>query len=225
MRVPTLLPFAALLLAAPLAAQDGHDDDHSAAGHEMAHAAELPAGWQLRLDKAEENAADVSFRAMEPGWHVTTGPAAILWSPDVEASGAYRVEAKIHLMRPSEHPEGFGVILGGSNLSGDDQDYLYFLIRQDGRYLVKHRAGAETHTVIPWTESEAVIVGSEDGSVANTLAVEVTDTEMAFFVNDQEVQRIPRPEYARLDGVVGLRVNHKLDVHVESLAVAPLGGE
>lgn len=224
MRMQTRFTLAALLLATPLAAQDDHGDDHAAAP-DTELAAELPPGWNVRLDKADESPADVAFRAMQPGWHVTTGPAAILWSQEHVASGEYRVESKIHLMSPSQHPEGFGVILGGSNLAADDQDYLYFLIRQDGRYLVKHRAGDETHTVIPWTESDAVMRGSEGGSVANTLAVEVTDAELAFFVNGQEVQRIPRPAYARLDGIVGLRVNHRLDVHVESLSIAPLEGE
>ena len=149
----------------------------------------------------------------------------ILWSPENTAEGAYRAEAKIPLMKPSAHAEAFGLFVGGSDLDGPGQDYLYFLIRQDGRYLVKHRAGEETHTIVPWTESPAVLKGSEDGSVANTLAVEVTAEEMAFLVNGQEVQRMPRPEYAQLDGIVGLRVNHRLDLHVESLAITPIEGE
>ncbi len=223
MRTHARLTLAALLLAAPLTAQD--DGNERAATPDADPAAELPAGWHMRLDKPGDRPADVSFRAMAPGWHVTTGPAAILWSGERVASGSYRVESKIHLTAPSQHPEGFGVILGGSDLAADDQDYLYFLIRQDGRYLVKHRAGDETHTVIPWTESDAVMRGSEAGSVANTLAVEVTDAELAFFVNGQEVQRIARPDYADLDGIVGLRVNHHLDVHIESLSVTPLEGE
>ncbi|HSM35713.1 MAG TPA: hypothetical protein VK837_04875 [Longimicrobiales bacterium] len=214
---------ATFLVAAPASAQEDHDDDHAHAAHE-AHV-ELPDGWQIRLDRAQDHAADVSFRTMEPGWHVTTGPATILWSPEYEASGAYRAEAKIHLMQPSAHPEGFGIIVGGSDLDAPGQDYLYFLIRQDGRYIVKHRAGDETHTIVPWTESAAVMPGSEEGSVANVLAVEVTAEEMAFLINGQEVQRVPRPEYARLDGVVGLRINHRLDVHVESLSVEPLASE
>jgi len=210
----------ALLIAAPLLAQDDHDGDHAAA-HE---AAELPAGWHIRLDRAAEDAAQVSFRTMEPGWHITTGPAAILWSPEYGAEGEYRVEAKIHLMKPSAHAEGYGIILGGSDLSGAGQDYIYFLVRQDGRYIVKHRGGEETHTIVPWTESEAVMPGSEEGSVANALAVEVTADELAFVINGQEVQRIARPDYARLDGLVGLRINHHLDVHVESLEVSDLAG-
>jgi hypothetical protein len=214
---------AAVFVAAPAAAQEDHDDDHTPTAHETA--AELPAGWHLRLDREQDHAVDVSFRPMEPGWHVTTGPAAIMWSPEYEASGAYRAEAKIHLMKPSEHAEAFGIFFGGSNLDAPTQDYMYFLIRQDGRYLVKHRAGEETHTIVPWTESDAVVKGSEEGSVANVLAVEVSADELAFTINGQEVQRIPRPEYAQLDGIVGLRVNHRLDVNVESLAVDALDSE
>ncbi|MEN8376023.1 MAG: hypothetical protein ABFS34_11285 [Gemmatimonadota bacterium] len=221
MRVPASLPIIlALLIAVPVSAQDDQDDDDDQAQSE--EAVELPPGWSLRLDKPGEQAADVSLRLMEPGWHVTTGPAAIMWSDAHHASGAYRVESKIHLTRPSRRAEAFGVFMGGSNLTEDDQDYLYFLIRQDGRYLVKHRAGAETHTIVPWTENEAIVHGSAEGSVANTLAVEVGASELAFYVNGQEVQRIERPDYLRTDGIVGLRVNHRLDLHVESLTVAAL---
>lgn len=214
----------ALLFAAPLLAQDDHGGDHAAA-QVAAENADLPAGWHIRVDRDGEDPAQVSFRTMQPGWHVTTGPAAILWSPEYSAAGEYRVEAKIHLMKPSAHPEGFGIILGGADLADAGQDYMYFLIRQDGRYIVKHRAGEEAHTIVPWTESEAVMRGSEEGSVANVLAVEVTVDELAFAINGQEVQRIARPDNARLDGLVGLRINHNLDVHVESLAVDDLAGE
>ena len=52
----------------------------------------------------------------------------------------------------------------------------------------------------------------------NTLAVEVGADDVGFFVNGQEVARLPRSE-VNTNGVVGLRINHGLNVHVGDFAV------
>jgi len=41
-------------------------------------------------------------------------------------------------------------------------------------------------------------------------------------VNGQEVATLPRADLA-VDGVVGIRVNHALNLHVSRLEVTPLG--
>jgi hypothetical protein len=45
--------------------------------------------------------------------------------------------------KPSAHAEGYGLFFGGKSLEGKDQQYTYFLIRQDGSYLIKRRGGGE----------------------------------------------------------------------------------
>ncbi len=45
----------------------------------------------------------------------------------------------------------YGLFVGGQDLEGDDQKYLYFLIRRSGEFLIKTRAGDETSVVHPWT--------------------------------------------------------------------------
>jgi hypothetical protein len=160
---------------------------------------------------------------MAPGWHVTTGPAAILYNPSKVADGAYRVESTIHLF-PGPQREGFGIFVGGANLDGPNQSYLYFLIRGDGRYLIKHRAGDDTHMLVPWTEHEAIVAHEgEEGTAENTLAIECGDETVDFYINGQQVNSLPRSEMD-VEGVVGLRVNHRLDIHVSSLSVASIGG-
>ena len=44
-------------------------------------------------------------------------------------------------MEPAAHPEAYGVFIGGSDLQAANQKYTYFVIRQDGKFLIKRRAG------------------------------------------------------------------------------------
>ena len=63
-------------------------------------------------------------------------------------------------------------IVAGSGLD-TAPDYFYFLVRGDGKYMVRHRAtNGEVHTVVDWTESPAVHKQNEAGAASNTLAVE-----------------------------------------------------
>jgi hypothetical protein len=198
------LTLALVCLASPLAAQE----------------LERPAHWKVRFDRPAPDSA-VYFVSMPPGWHITTGPAAILYDPSQIAEAEYRVRSEIFLF-PGERREGFGLIIGGADLEAANQSYLYFLIRKDGRFLVKHRAGSETHVIIPWTEHTGIIKhDGGDGSVKNVLAIECGAEQVRFFVNDQQVASLPRSEMD-VNGIVGLRVNHSLNVHVTNLTVETL---
>lgn len=211
MRFPLL---AAAVFALPVAAQQ---PDAKAASRPA-----LPDGWQARLDRANANAAAIKFSTMPPGWHVTAGPSAIYWNPQHAGAGQYEVSASIILMRPSAHPEAYGVFFGGRSLDTDDQRYNYFLVRQDGKYLIKHRAGTETHTIVDWTAHPAVKVPQGEGEAANDLTVRVGSDSVRFLVNGQQVNAFPRSAIADIEGQAGLRINHNLDVHVALLVVEKL---
>ncbi len=183
---------------------------------------ERPADWKIRFDHPAPDTA-IDFVKMPPGWHVTTGPAAILYDPSQVANGVYRLESKIQLF-PGPRREGFGIFVGGENLEGPNQSYLYFLIRGDGHYLIKHRAGDETHVIVPWTEHEAIVEHEgQEGTAENTLAIECHDESVDFYVNGRKVNSLSRSEMD-VEGIVGLRVNHRLDIHVASLSVGSNGG-
>ena len=206
-RLPVLLALV-LSLAAPVSAQEG----------------ELPEGWLIRTDRPEQDVSEILFVDMPPGWHVTTGPAAILWNPELRGEGDFRVEMEVFLFDPEGRREAFGFFLGGSGLQGEDQRYTYFLIRDGGEFILKERRGAEAPTLVGWTEHPAIL-GYEDReegdvTVKNVLAAEVSGDEVRFLVNGREVARQPR-EGLPLDGVVGLRVNHRLNLHVTRLDVTP----
>ncbi len=201
-----LLLLALPLLAAPLVAQDF----------------ERPTDWKVRFDRPAPDTA-VYFVSMPPGWHITTGPAGILYNPKNIAQGEFRVEAEVFLF-PGERREGFGVFLGGNDLDGANQSYLYFLLRKDGSYLIKSRAGNDTHVIVPWTVHDAIVKhDGGEGTAKNVLAVECTADQVRFFVNGQQVNSLSRPE-VDVDGIFGLRVNHQLDIHVASLEVTRTGG-
>lgn len=187
-----------------------------------------PESWKVRLDRpnpevvigSDADSVDIWFVNMTPGWHITTGPAGIFYHPDAMAEGNYTLEASIHLFDPGERLEAYGVFMGGQNLEGDDISYDYFLLRNSGETLIKRRTGAETSIIQDWTASDAVgTFGPEtDGSVKNDLLVNVGSETVTFSVNGTEVASAARDE-VMTDGVVGLRINHALNVHVSNLKV------
>lgn len=203
-RSPRLTLFLLTVLALPLSAQ----------------AAKRPDGWKVRLDEPGPDSAKLSFASMSPGWHVTTGPAVILFNPATTAKGAFKAEAKFNLFKPgSGHAEAYGVFIGGTNLDAANEGYTYFLIRNDGQYLVKQRVGKETKDVIPWMASPAIrLFDGKAESVANTLTIVASATSVDFLINGTRVGTQPRTAVAT-DGIVGLRVNHNLNLHVSSLDV------
>jgi hypothetical protein len=179
-----------------------------------------PEGWRVRLDDPGPDSTKLVFTAMAPGFHVTTGPAVILWNPATTARGAFKAETNIFLFKPaSGHAEAYGLFVGGADLDAANESYTYFLVRNDGQYLVKKRAGKDTRDVIPWTRSPAIkLFDGKEESVANLLTVAAGPTTVDFFINGTKVASRPRADVTT-DGIVGLRVNHNLNLHVSRLEV------
>lgn len=179
-----------------------------------------PATWQVRADAPDADLSGLFFVEMKPGWHITTGPSVILYDPARTATGNYRLEAEIFFFREkSDDGEGYGVLLGGNQLDRPEQNYLYFLLRNDGKFLVKHRAGEAIHTIQDWTASPTIQRHTGTGAtVKNILAVDAGSQVVRFLVNGTEVASFPR-DHMKAEGIVGLRVNHGLNVHVARLEV------
>ena len=190
---------------------------------------EFPPGWKYRLDVADPNmvvgsdtaTSDIWFVTMTPGWHVTTKrPRAILYHPAITASGSFTASSKIHLMYPGDRNEAYGLFFGGNNLESDAQSYLYFLIRRSGEFLVKRRLGDGTETLKDWTAHEVIVPydNSTEVIATNTLAVSVDETSITYMVNDAVVHTMEKGDL-NTDGIIGLRYNHGIDSHVETLDV------
>lgn len=223
-----LLAAASVLVVAPaLAAQTQQSipakPQSEAERAKVVAAQPRPKGWAIRYDRA--NAVDTAFKFadMPPGFHVTSGPAAILWHADKTAKGNFAVESEIYLFKGEDRPEGYGVFVGGEALNDVAQRYTYFLLRKDGMFTIRQRQGAEVKTLMPWTAHAAVPAGpTEPGKpVQAKLRVEAGAQDVAFLVNGTRVAALPRAQ-VQPDGIAGLRVNHALNLHVTSLDVKPL---
>src|SRR5258706_11626978 len=124
--------------------------------------AQTPKGWKARVDKstaasAPDAAGEISFVSMGSGFHATNPKAAVYWNPANTASGAYTLKGTFTLLKPSGHTNYYGLVFGGSGLEGPQQKYLYFVVAQNGTWLIKRRDGdATTDNVSAKQASDAV---------------------------------------------------------------------
>jgi hypothetical protein len=194
---------ALFLLAGPAAAQSGS----------------LPPGWMVRTDQGGDS-TKIGFVTMEPGYHITPGPAAIFYRTEDRAQGPFHTLARFQQMKETRHPEGYGLFVGGQDLAGKNQRYLYFLVRGDGSYLIKQRKGDTTSEISKGWVPHAAVKKVVQGKATNLLEVDAKQdpSKIEFKVNGQTVYSTAAKQLD-LKGVVGLRVNHNLDVHIEDFAV------
>src|SRR5438552_9966789 len=150
----TLLWFGA---AAGAAAQD-HDPDAKIAG-----GGTVPTGWRARTDK-NRPLADAKIQTMGTGLHATLGPAVILWRDRGLGAGNYRVVATFTQTVNPRHPEGYGLVVGGSHLADAQNGYTYFLVRGDGKVLVKRRVEGDATAAVrhDTTDNDAVVEVDRD---------------------------------------------------------------
>jgi hypothetical protein len=188
--------------------------------------AQVPAGWSVRVDRSQsasdpDNTPQLKFMTMGKGFHVTTGPAGVFWNPANTAAGDFTASATFNLVKPSGHTNYYGLVFGGADLGAATQSYIYFVVAQNGTFLIKHRSGEETHDVQPATKNDAVKQPGADGKSTNALEVRVAGNTVSYVVNGTVVHTTPKSGMtAKTDGIVGIRVNHLLEVHVDGFAVA-----
>jgi hypothetical protein len=189
-------------------------------------AAQSTDGWMVRVDQSQ-NASDpddtpnLKFVAVGKGFQATGGPAGTFWNPTNVAKGAYTAKASFTLVKPSNHTNYYGLVFGGSDLGGAKQTYGYFVIAQDGTFLVRHKAGApDPREVVARAPHAAVRRPDATGRSVNELELRVTADTITFVVNGTAVHTMPKAAVgASTDGIVGVRVNHVLDVRFEGLQV------
>jgi hypothetical protein len=201
------------ILAAQAQHPAGHDPDKMAAG-----GGTLPAGWSARLDSGSTKPDGVKIMPMGSAIHFQSGPAGIYYRTADKKSGPYTVSATFTQLEPAAHPEAYGLIIGGSGLEGADQKYTYFLVRQDGKFMIRRRAGATTPTITNWTDNAAVKKADAAGKATNALSIEVGKDTVRFLANGTEVGTAPLDQ-VDTNGIAGIRVNHNLNVNVEGFSV------
>jgi hypothetical protein len=151
-----------------------------------------PEGWRV---KADAGVADsVAYDRMPPGWHITTGPASILYDPANQARGRFAVDAEIHLF-PGASNEGYGVFIGGANLQAAES-WTAFLITRDGSATIERRAGGSTTTLYAPTKAASVKphTGGE-GTAFNTIRVLVQGDSALFLATGSALPRFQREAF------------------------------
>ena len=207
MKRSTFAAVFALLVVAPLIAQ-------------------APKGWMVRADRSTsasdpDAAGAIKFVTMGKGFHATNPQAAVYWSPANTATGNYTIKGTFVLQKPSGHTNYYGLVFGGSDLEGANQNYLYFLVGQDGTWLVKRRSGdKETQNVAEKAANDAVKKPDASGQSTNALEVRVTADKIEYVVNGTTVHTTPKTGLtAKTDGIYGIRVNHQLEVHIDGFGM------
>ncbi len=187
-------------------------------------AAQAPKGWKMRVDRSMEasdpdGAGETKLVTKGSSLLATNPSAAVYWNPANTATGNYTLKGTFVLQKPSGHANYYGLVFGGSALEGAEQKYLYFLVAQNGSWLIKSRDGAGTSNVVARTPNDAVQKPGADGKSTNTLEVRVGADKTDFVINGTVVNSSPKSAGLKTDGIWGARVNHLLEVQIDGLGV------
>jgi len=184
--------------------------------------AQSPAGWKLRVDRSADAtdpdaAGNIKFTTSGAGFHAVNPQAAIYWNPANRASGNYTIKASFTLLEPSNHLNYYGLIVGGKDLEGPMQSYIYFMVAQDGTWLLKQRNGQQTPTLARGPNG-VIKKPDSTGKSTNVVEVRVAADKVDFVVNGTTVHSMPKTgPLANTDGIYGMRVNHFLNVQIDGL--------
>jgi hypothetical protein len=190
------------------------DADKAAAG------TGVPAGYTGVTDHADAKITDAKYTEKGGRWEIQTGPAHITFAAKDSAKGQYQISTTIDQLEKPKHPEAYGVFLGGSNLTDPAKvKYGYFVVRGDGKYLIKTRDGENTTTVVDWTESPKVPKEDASGKATYKVSVHVAPDTVHFIMAGGLVAAVPKSKFPT-DGIAGIRVNHNLHVLVTPLTIS-----
>lgn len=198
---------------APLA---GQDHDHQ----EGTDNGVLPDGWSAQPDDGD-TVKKVQFVSMGKGYHLSPGKATLLYRQNDDGKGPFHALATFTQANATDQRhEAYGLFYGGKKLSGTDQQYFYFLVRGDGKYLIKRRNGDKVTEVKPWTAHASIKQADTKGQAANLLVIDAkrNPSQIVFMANDQAVDSMPAIA-DDLNGIVGIRTNHNLDLHISGFDV------
>ena len=214
-----------LLLGAALLAACATQDTAATADPDAAtQGGGVPAGYLGRVDppragRTAANIADASYAMSDGRWEVRTGPAHIVYATGDTASGAYTATATIDLLEQPEHPEAFGLFIGGANLDQPSERYTYFIVRHSGEYMVRVRQSDDSvRTIADWTASPDVPKLDASGRASYKLTAHVDSDSTHFMVNDRIVASVATASIPT-DGIAGLRINHNLHVMTGPVAI------
>src|SRR5260370_3771789 len=140
-------------------------------------------GWMVRVDRST-TASDpdapghIKLVRMGSGFRAIAPQAAVFWNPANTAMGNYTLKGTFTLIKSTGYLEYYGLIFGGSNLDAAGQQYLYFVITDDGTWLIKRRTGATTQELADRTANAARKKPYLNGTRTNSLELRVMGVTM-----------------------------------------------
>jgi len=186
-----------------------------------------PTDWKWRQNEPAPLASGMkmgpgewAFVQMPPGWHVTTGPAVLLYpAANGDVAGNYSLESEIFLF-PGESAQEYGVFLGGHQIDGTAApEYSAFVLRRDGQAAVLRRGPGQSALAATWQRHEAIVAGKPgDEPVKNVIRVDVEPQLATLWVNGSKVLTVPRGDI-RTEGRIGFSIGKDMNLHITSLNV------
>ena len=190
------------------------------------------AGWMGKVDANEAQRGgkieDTKLVTMGPGFHVTTGPAAVYWNTANTASGNYTVEATFterEYMGLNDHPHPYGLFIGGNDMGTDNQSLLYCAAYGNGSIILRCFGPAAFQLNGRRGETNDAVnkAASKGQAVTQKIAMRVSADKVECLINDKVVGTYPKSDVVAAgklkstDGVYGLRFGHNTDAHVAGL--------
>jgi len=189
--------------------------------------AQAPQGWKVRTDHSADASdpdavGNIKFTATGSSFHFVNPQAAVYWNPANTVSGNYTLKGTFKLIKSTGYNEYYGLIFAGSGIEGPMQNYLYFMVTDDGTYLIKRRTPDGTRDVSR-APNAAVKQPDASGMSTNALEVRVKADQIEFVINGTVVTTMPKTgATAKTDGIYGIRINHHLEVQVDGFSVSKM---
>jgi hypothetical protein len=220
---------AALLISAMTAlpaAQAQQDADKKVAGGGI-----TVKGWQGRVDTGNRQGLTINDSKLAPegaAWRLTTGAAALYWSPANAGKGDFSVKATFTEPKQSyNHPHPYGVFIGGKGLDTETPQALYCAAYRNGNYIVRGFSGGKVFQVVgkPMPNDAVKKAESPEAQVVQDVSMSVRGDKVECTVNGASVWSAAKADVVgagkldSTDGVTGIRVSHNSDALVTNFAV------
>ncbi|MDQ6612247.1 MAG: hypothetical protein M3Y64_07420 [Gemmatimonadota bacterium] len=181
-----------------------------------------PVGWMVQAEPASMGIKDtVRLVNMAPGWHMTSGPAALLWNPKDVVHGVFVATALLYLGPPRTGDlPGYGMFFGGRNMGTPAASYFEFLVRNDRRYSLRKHDGAKVTVLKDWSDLAGIgqHQGQHDHIVRNVFRIVADANMVQLMVNRMVALALPRKDLPP-DGTFGMRIGASQEMTVDELGI------
>ncbi len=191
-------------------------------------------GWTGKVDASETKAGktinDAKFAKEGNGIHVVTGPEGTYWNPANKASGNYTVKATFNepkFQNLNTHPHPYGLVIGGTGLGTDQENYLYCAAYGNGNFIVRGFGPAPYQMNGRRGEANAAVhkAAAIGEPVTQDIAISVKGGRVECSINGTVVAGYDKDaviapgKLASTDGLYGLRFGHNTEVIVTGLTM------